>query len=591
MQDFRSNDGSLPLTRRNFIRQTGGALLAGPWLLNHLKAQAAESASPPNILLIMVDQLRFPLGDSAKMPLPGVERLRREGLTFEAAYCSATPCTPSRATIFTGLHMPQHGLEINVCEAVPQLNPNIPTLGHYFEHAGYRTPYFGKWHLSTDEKYGNGVGLKPYGFEEWPGTEITGDCEGSPGDGITNDGKIANMTIDWLKAHADGTQPWLLTCSLVNPHDIMFYKGMAAPSPVDEPDAVPHIADTLPANFSDDLSKKPKAHAQYQKLWGTIWKMPANGASPATTEDWLRALDYYYFYTKSADDQIVRVLNALDELKLTDNTLVVFLSDHGELCASHQMMGKGPFMYEESVRVPLVVRWPGHVAAGATTKSLVQTVDLLPTFLDVAGIAPTYNYMPGKSLKPILLENSATAINDHVLMTYGMSIVQVIAENAEYGATMPDGLSPAPWKFRAIHTGSYKYARYYEDSTTEEEYELYNLVEDPTEVDNLANKIVARDKKKEMADQLAAAEQKEMAAVNPDYFNAPFGPALKVATATGGQVKVSFDTQLGVQYQLQTTANFTSWTDSGSVLTGTGGVMEIMVDSGTSPGFFRVKRL
>lgn len=578
------------VTRRGFIKQTcgvAGGLLLADSLSAAGPAAASATTRPPNILLIMVDQMRFPLGSSTKMPLPGYERLRRDGLTFESLYCSATPCTPSRATIFTGLHMPQHGLEINVCDAVPELNPSIPTLGHYFEHAGYRTPYFGKWHLSTEDKYGNGVGLKPYGFEEWPGPEITGDCEGMPGDGAKYDTLIAKMSVDWMTAHKADTRPWFLTCSLVNPHDVMFYKRKASPTP----DQIPSVAETLPANFTDNLSGKPQAHSQYQKIWGLLWEMAADGPNAASTQDWLKAMDYYYYVTKSADDQVAWILENLEAQGLTENTMVIFLSDHGELAGSHKMMGKGPFAYEESVHVPMVVSWPGHVPKGATTKSLVQTVDILPTLLDLAGIVPANNYLPGRSFKSILLGATSAQVNDHVLMAYGMSLVQVIAENAEYGATMPDGLSPAPWKWRAIHDGTFKYARYYEDNLPDQEYEMYNLQTDAWEMENLAYKVAWRTKRTEMATRLQQAEQTEMAPIAPACFNAPFGPVLSVAAAAPGQAGLRLDTQKGVLYQVQATGDFKQWVDTGEAITGTGNVMEIPLAPSAGARFFRVKRL
>jgi arylsulfatase len=480
--------------------------------------------------------------------------------------------------------MPQHGLEINVCDAIPQLNPSIPTLGHYFKHAGYRTPYFGKWHLSTEENYANGVGLTPYGFEEWPGP----DAQGMPNQGASEDAPIADQAMTWLEQHQSDTQPWLLTCSLVNPHDVMFYKRMAQPVQAE----LPSITDTLPPNFDDDLSTKPQAHAQYQKLWGMIWEMPGGGLNAATTYDWLKSIDYYYYVTKLADDQIVRILNKLDSLDLDQDTLVLFVSDHGEMAGSHRIMGKGPFAYEESVHVPLVVRWPGRVPAGVATRSLAQTVDLLPTMLDVAGITSDNHYLPGKSLKPILLSSPQTRINDHVLMAYGMSLVQVVAENASYGATMPVDISVAPWKFHAIYDGTYKYVHYYEDNMTAEEYELYNVAADAPELKNLANMIVWRQTRNDMAAKLQQAEQAEMAPINPAFFNAPFGPVLKISQAGPGRIRLQYDTQKGIQYQPQATADFLRWTDLGGPVSGTGSEVETTLDSvADGRQFYRVKRL
>lgn len=578
------------LNRREFIRHTcgvaGGLALTGSFTV---PARGGSSGTefgdrPPNILMLMVDQMRYPLCGSAKGALDGIQRLRDDGMTFEAMYCSATPCTPSRATIFTGLHMEQHGLEINVCDQVPALNSAIPTLGHYFEHAGYRTPYFGKWHLSTKDEYEkNGVGLTPYGFEEWPGP----DAQGTPNQGADEDEGIATQTIEWLNLHGHDPAPWLLTCSLVNPHDVMFYKRWAPP----EGAVVPEVTDTLPANFDDDLSTKPRAHAQYQKLWGVLMEMQGGGFNAATTDDWLKAMDFYHSVAKAADLQIQRILTALDQLQLTDDTLVVFLSDHGEMAGAHRLMGKGPFCYEESVRVPLIVRWPGRVPRGVNTQSLAQTVDLLPTLLDLAGIAPSSEYLPGKSLKPILLDSPHTRVNDHVLMAYGMSIAAMVSEYAAYGATLPADYSPVPWKFHAIFDGTFKYARYFEDGTTDEDEEFYNHAIDAPELRNLVNEIAWRGQKKDAAARLQEAEQIEMAPIAPACLCAPFGPALTVQPASLNQVRLLFDTQKGIQYQVQATTDFAQWACLGDVFVGTGLQMEALVDTAGNRRFFRVQRL
>lgn len=595
MSHMHASDIDSSVNRRQFLKQTGavagGAILAGSFISQALGAAGGtptlvDTGKKPNVLFLMVDQLRLPTWDLAKMPLPAYERLRRDGMTFESMYCSATPCTPSRATILTGLHMPQHGLEINVCTAVPKLNPSIPTLGHYFQFAGYRTPYFGKWHLSTSDEYKD-VGLTPYGFEELPYQ----DSQGTPGQGATDDPGIADKTIAWLEAYANekNPQPWLLTCSLVNPHDIMYYKAA-----VGEDEVYAEVTTALPPNFDDDLSTKPTAHSQYQKLWGTMFKMQASGANAAPLADWLRAMDYYYSLARKADDELARVLAKLDSLKWTEDTLIVFVSDHGELAGAHRMMGKGPFAYEESVHIPLVMSWTGRIPAGSVTRSLAQTVDLLPTLLDLAGILPANDYLPGKSLKPILMGSTTATVNDHVIMCYGMSIAQTISEYAGYGATMPPGISPAPWKFHAIRDANFKYARYFETGTTvlEEEHELYNVLIDAPEVNNLAGKLGSLNDEARMAGRLVQAEETEMAPIDPAFFNAPFGPVIKMIRYSLTQVTLRFDTQKDIKYQAQATADFLQWTDVGQVVPGTGNDVDLVIDLGSATrGFFRVKRL
>jgi arylsulfatase A-like enzyme len=261
------------------------------------------------------------------------------------------------------------------------------------------------------------------------------------------------------------------------------------------------------------------------------------------------------------------------------------------MAGAHRLMGKGPFAYEESVRVPLIVRWPGRIPAGSTTRSLAQTVDLLPTLLDLAGIVPQNTYLPGRSLRPILVENPAARVNEHVLLAYGMSISALVAENAQYGATLPADYTFAPWQFHAYYDGTYKFVRYFEDGRTGEEFELYDHTANRLELDNLARKPSAAALRRTLADRLELAEASEMAPIAPACFNAPFGPILTVEPADAGQVRLRFDTQKGVTYQVQTTADLRLWSDSGPPLTGTGIEVEVLRPAGDAALFFRVRRL
>lgn len=560
----------------------GGLGLPGLESVSAGSAPGAAADPPFNILLLMVDQMRFPSWSPANAPLPAFERLQREGITFNNMYTASLPCTASRASLLTGLHPAQHGVEVNVSDTTPMLNPRIPTLGHYFEHAGYRTPYFGKWHLSVEANYGNGVGLTPYGFEEWTGP----DAQGVPNQGGQDDATIADQCMAWLDQHGKSSRPWFLTCSLVNPHDVMYYKRMAEPGQL----RIPSIGESLPPNSGDDLAGKPRAQAQYQEFWGALWGMPATGVNSATAYDWRKAIDYYYYVNKQADDQMTRVLAKLDELNLADNTLVVFLSDHGECAGAHKLMGKGPFVYQETNHVPLVIRQPGRFAQGAVSPALAQSVDLMPTLLDLAGLKTSGPYLPGKSLRPLLENPAGPGPNSHILMSYGMTLQDLVTEFSSFGATMPPGFTPAPWKIRAWFDGQFKYARYYDEDQAGQEYEMYNLQTDPAELTNLAGQEPWRAQQEQVAGRLQQAEQTEMAPIDPAYFNAPFGPQLQIQRVSAAQVQIRFDTQKAVAYQLQGSADCRQWVDVGGVLSGTGVTMEIVVDGAAARQFYRVRR-
>ncbi|MBN1342416.1 MAG: sulfatase-like hydrolase/transferase [Phycisphaerae bacterium] len=514
------------LTRREFIRSAGlgaaGVALGsgfaqgqrgsrGPMRLGETAGETAAS-QPPNVLFLMVDQMRPPVWYSHRDPrLPAFDRLVREGVSFSNTMTSAVPCTPSRACIFTGLHLPQHGLESNTGpltfgSGAPSLDPSIPTLGHYFQRAGYRTPYFGKWHLTRPEDC-EGVGLSHYGFEEW----MPPDPQGIPGEGAAEDVLIVDQAIDWLSAnHNKG--PWLLTVSLVNPHDVMYYRRCAVPRPPN----VPNICDELPANWDDDLSGKPGAQKQYQKAYGALF-----GMLPNVPEDWWHQyIDYYYYVNALADAEMGRLLDTLDALGLSDDTLVVFVSDHGEMAGSHRLQAKGPFVYQENNQIPLIMRWPGRFQARGETAALTQTVDLLPTLLEIAGIEPISDYLPGRSMVPVINPPRLAEVNEYVLMAYGMSLNMVMEDMASTaGLPVPEIEPPlAPGKIRAIFDGRYKYARYFEEGLDEEEYELYDLENDPLEMVNLHGDLGYRRVERRMSDALRDAEASDMAAIDPASY-------------------------------------------------------------------------
>jgi len=485
------------MKRREFIKST--ALAAGAMAMgNKLFGAGAER---PNVLFIIVDQWRQPRWFPQNADLPGFNRLRKEGLSFSNFFTSAVPCSPSRACFFTGLHINQHGVESNVnFGANPDLDPSIPTFAHRFKQAGYRTPYFGKWHL-TSMKRTVKEKLDAYGYEDW----IPPDHHGIPYDGLTNDAKYADQSIAWLRRHGK-KGPFLLTCSLINPHDICYYRRLDVPAVF-----IPDVFAKLPDNFNDDLKNKPRIQAIYRQGYGKIMR-----TTPDQPEKvWLHYLDFYYWLQQRVDHQIARLLAALDKNGLAENTIVIMTADHGDMCGSHKLQAKGPFIYQENNNVPLVVRWPGKVQAGAETTALSQSVDMFPTLMELAGISADTGYQSGKSLARAIYNPNQTDIHEHILMAMGMGIRKSPDHPkgnrvmATFGKYLGVNAQDVPAKIRAIHDGRYKYARYF-DQGLPEEYELYDMKNDPLELHNLANDSGYGSLKKQMAEKLADAEKKEM---------------------------------------------------------------------------------
>lgn len=464
--------------RRDFLKQAAGAALAAGLPF------AASAGRPPNVLLVIVDQMRRPRWFPADARLPNYERLAARGVAFDQHYVSAVPCSPSRACLFTGRHMDQNRIEANVTvKGSDSLDPAIPTLGHVFRRAGYLTPYFGKWHL-TRGKDRKKLNLEPYGFDWHTGELATG---------LISDDACARSAISWLETNGRGPKPWFLTLSLINPHDICGYPGGPIPDSL-----IPNVFDALPENFNDDLAGKPRCQRQYQAV------IEHNKTRFKGDKAWLRNLDYYYAMTLRVDRLLGRVMDTIDRLQLGGDTLVVFTSDHGDMAGSHRLRLKGPFPYAENTNVPLLVSWPGRLPEGVRTPALSQNVDLFPTLAGLIGADVSGHKLPGRDLGPVLADPQAPGA-DHVLFSFTANVSMLTQARATGGPTIT-----APQHIRAIRTPEAVYARYFDPGSDVKEFELYDLKDDPLELHNRAADPGRAALEEEMQGRLREAEAREM---------------------------------------------------------------------------------
>jgi arylsulfatase A-like enzyme len=354
---------------------------------------------------------------------PNRDVLAARSIVFSEALCTAPQCSPSRATLLTGLYPHQSGVETNLDAVFAQeLSPTIPTFGSRLRAAGYQTAYFGKWHLSA-------AGPGSHGFD------VVGPAQG--------DDRIAAAAADWLAARPP--QPWCAAVSFLNPHDI--YRLSADPSYPIRPDA------TLPANWQDDLSTKPRAQTTY--LREDQGKPFAN----ATAEHWLRYRSAYADLLGHVDRNLGGVLQGLKRAGAVDNTVVILTSDHGDLVGSHGLPFKGPCLYDELLHVPLLLSWPGYEASEHC--ELVSLIDLVPTMLDAAGLPPDVK-LPGHSLRA-LLDGEGSQWPDWAVMEY----------LAKQGWANP---------IRGLRQGQWQYNEYLWGGE-----ELYDRLADPVELHNLAD--------------------------------------------------------------------------------------------------------
>jgi len=408
----------------------------------------------PNILLIIADQLAQQAVGCYGCPIgstPNIDALAAHGTRFDRMYCNAPLCAPSRASFWTGRYPHQTGIISNgrgwPC---PPVAEDIPTVGSLFHDAGYTTAHFGKTH--------DGGTLR--GFDVAP-------LESAPFDGpdwlalnqdTYRDVDTTRKAAHFLEAQADADTPFLAVADLNNPHNICGWVGAhAGPGPHETPedDDLP----ALPANFeTPDIAERPKP-VQYV-CCAHRRQAQAQGWPELTFRQYIAA---YHHYVRMMDAHIGTLLQTLDRTGQRDDTLVIFMSDHGDGIAAHRMVTKHTTFYEETNRIPFIMNGPGvNNTGGRVTEGLGSLIDLLPTLCDVAGI-DTPAGLPGRSLLPWFRGERPAQPHAYVVSQW----------HTEWGYTVEPG--------RMIRTARHKYTRYREGDGEE----LFDLDADPGEMRTL----------------------------------------------------------------------------------------------------------
>jgi len=312
--------------------------------LLHSAALGMLQRKPPNVLVFMTDQ------ESALLPgpaeLPSRRRLERDAARFTSAFCNTPQCSAARSSLLTGLEPHRTHVLTNVDGGSlgKPLSPEIPGVGSVFRAAGYSTGYFGKWHLGRERDQ--------FGFAEI-------GAEGP-------DEKVALAAAAWIRKQRS---PWLAWVSILNPHHIY---------------SIPQVLKTIeprkgvvpPASDLRNLNGKPAEQQAY------VDKDQGRQTRDFTREDWLRYRTYYLQLVEKADSQLGTVLDAAGNM---DESVIVYTTDHGDALGEHGLPYKGPFMYEEEIRIPLMIRAPGLMPAGERT-DLVTQADLAPTLASLCGM-------------------------------------------------------------------------------------------------------------------------------------------------------------------------------------------------------------
>ena len=504
----------------------------------------------PNIVLLITDQQRYPRhwpDDPSFLRdlTPNDHEISRTGLSFRQGYCNTAMCSPSRATLFTGLYPAQHGVTLTHTAAdltpdpknapfvlqnmanlmrkpgaprerllvgfgrgllrmgpksgnEPELPADIPNLASILRGAGYEVQYRGKWHL-THPGGGEWTGAdserleRDYGFAGWVPPDA-GENTKAENFGGGNAGPYAagwdevytRQVEEWLGMD-DLPEPFCLVVSLVNPHDVLGY-----PSSYERggysPEEFRELGIGLPPSFDEDLRDKPSVHTLMQ-MGMTAYLGPLRSEQAR--------LDYVNFYAhlhRVIDEKLGRVVGALgdaeDPESLRNRTVLVRVSDHGEMGLSHGGLRQKAFnAYEETVRVPIVVSCPALFPEPAETDAIAGLVDVVPTVAGLAGV-DLDGATKGRDLSPVLAEHAGTghdwlsgvspapSVHEHFHFTY---------DDHQAGTAMKN-VTGQPNRVRAVGDGRWKYAMYFDPAgNAKSEYELYDLDRDPNEMTNLVD--------------------------------------------------------------------------------------------------------
>ena len=467
-------------------------------------AGLAQDSARPNILFIFSDDHAYQAISAYGSRInhtPNIDRLAREGMRFENALVTNSICAPSRAVILSGKYSHLNGVLDNVL-AFDGSQQTFPKL---LQQAGYQTAMIGKWHLKSD----------PTGFDHWEvlpgqGSYYNPDMRIEGGErqhhGYVTD-IITDLTLEWFEEKRDDDRPFMVMTQHKAPHrnwmpgpeHLTLYDGVtlwepptlfddyanrASPARLQEMEIGRHMgtAHDLKINPPADtretdpllrrwLLSYGRLDDSQRRVWDAVYQ-PKNAAFSAANLQgrelvrwkYQRYIKDYLRTIASVDDNVGRLLRYLDATGLAENTVVIYSSDQGFYLGEHGWFDKR-WMYEESLKTPLVVRWPGVVAGGSVNTDMVSNVDYAETFLEIAGVeAP--DSMQGRSLVPLLAGSAPSDWRQSFYYHYYEKGVHNVAPH------------------EGVRTATHKLISYYET----QEWELFDLEADPHELRSVYGK-------------------------------------------------------------------------------------------------------
>lgn len=456
----------------------------------------AQESSRPNIIIILTDDHAVStIGayGSKYGATPNIDRLAREGALFNKAFVVNSICGPSRAVLLTGKYSHTNGM----CDNRDTFDASQDVFPARLKQSGFQTAWIGKWHLVS----------YPQGFSYWnilpgQGQYYNPDLINMQGDTTQKKGYatdvITDLTIDWLD-NRDESKPFFVVVGEKAPHrtwmpdiaDLGKFDKVDFPLPKNFYDSYNNriaagmqdmsIEKTMKIGYDLKMRSEPDKlaasflarmdpdqrlnwNAYYDKINEDFLKQNLSGKA-LTEWKYQRYMKDYYSTTLSLDRNIGKILSYLDKNNLTKNTIVVYTSDQGFYMGEHGWFDKR-FMYEESMRTPLIIRYPGIIKPGIVSNQIVSNVDFAPTFLEAAGLSIP-NSIQGKSMMPLLKDPTVS-----------------IRKSAYYHFYEFPG-EHSVLKHFGIRTSRYKLIRFYDHKNF---WELYDLKKDPTEMKNLYGK-------------------------------------------------------------------------------------------------------
>ena len=435
---------------------------------------AADSRTRPNIIFILIDDLRWDEVDYPFVKIPNIQRIAREGVRFQNAFVTTPLCSPSRASYLTGQYTHKDGVTDNTDHSPRSYE--LVTFPRLLHDAGYETAFLGKWHMGVDDNPRPGidywVSVKGQGSYLDPEFNVNGRREIKHGyfTDILND-----YALDFLKQkHA---KPFLLYIShkAVHPDLIQYADGSVSDASGGK--FIP--AERHKTLYADaQLPRRPnyaKPPKDKPSLLRQIGDLPPLGPKTITDDETIRNR---LRMLSSVEDGVADIFKTLENQKQLDNTLIIFTSDEGYFYGEHGLSRERRLAYEESIRVPLFMRWPKLFRAGSSVDHFALNIDIAPTLLEIAG-ASAPKEIQGRSLVP-LLRGEQTPWRDSFLIEYFSDKVFPRADKMGY---------------QAVRDERWKYIHYIDLNGMDE---LYDLKADPYEMNNLAAGSQAGETKAEM---------------------------------------------------------------------------------------------